>query len=137
MHQRQAAHGAFVGEVGIEGGQLLGQHQALVDDRKGGAGADEEVVEVRLLRRALADGIEHGLEGFLGAVASDEELPERGHGFPGRGTQGIDIDWRNAPAEDGLAVMHHGGFQDCLMFAAGGGILGEEAHGYGVVARRR
>ncbi len=137
MDQGQPAFGAGVGQVRVEGGQLLGQHEPLVDEGAGRAGADVERIEIGDLAGPLTDGAEHPLEGLRGALAADDELAEGGHGVPGRGPQGALHHRGGAPADDGLAVVHDRPLQHRHVVAAAGRIRGEEAHGHGVVPRGR
>src|SRR5207237_4317639 len=120
-------------QIRKERGELLREHQPLVDDGLRRAARDVELVTgcrapplARRAPRALADGEEHALEGVARAASLDEELADRRHRVARHRAEGAWIDGDVAPTEDALAVMHDGGFEDGLLRTTAGGRTGEE-----------
>src|SRR5262249_41291547 len=100
---------AFVEQIGIERGQLLGQEHALVDHRPAGHGADVELLNRLLHRRLLdapADDIEIDLELFFGRAEAvgDHDLLDLGPGRVRLLADDLDVHRYLAPAVDRVAV---------------------------------
>jgi hypothetical protein len=100
---------ALVEQIGIEGGELLGQERALVDHRAARQRADVEVLDGLLdggLLDAAADDVKVGLELLLvdaGAVADHDLLNLRPRRV-GLLADHLDVHRHLAPAIDGVAL---------------------------------
>jgi hypothetical protein len=110
VEDREVGLEAFVQQVGIEGGQLLGQEHALVDDRAAAQGADVEILDRFGLRRPLdapADDVKVQFEllGRDAAVVGDHDLLDLGPVGVGLLAHHLGVHRHLAPAVNGVTEV--------------------------------
>ena len=140
VHQRERALRPRVLQVRVVAQQLRGREHALVDDRAARERRDHEVRAGGQLGHA-ADHVELALERVLVARElrrgrHDELLDVRGEPVGGD-PDVVLLDRDVAPGHDALALGLHRGRQQLLELGAALLLLGQEADGDAVLARRR
>ena len=147
MHQGQGRDDGLVGQVAVEGVQLVRPKQSLVDDGLARQAGDVEVVAVVLGKLRvdgvfddLADDVQLALESILVVrlfAASDEELPDQ-RGHLGRQFPGLtEIHRHVAPSQENLIFLPDSFLDRPLAPPAMFGAPGQEHHAHGVLARFR
>ena len=109
VHHREPALEVVGLEVPVEVGDLLGEHEPLVDNGLRRQARDVKVVAVALRRAhlagALPDHEERPLEGVAVTHARDEELLHHRHRRARHRTDHADVDGHVAPADHLLVVV--------------------------------
>ena len=150
VRQSQGRLGQGIGQILVKGPDLMGEQQALVDNRPRRKRRHVEArqlghaefpgqVRQRVLR-LLADGEDLAFEGVLigrAGAARHDRLADHRHLVEHRLAQARRINRHVAPADQLLALN-----PDEVLELADGGVAGRrisrhEAHGHGVIARRR
>ena len=144
VHHGQAGHEGLLGQVRIEGAELLGVEHALVDHGAAGEAGDVEVAPARQHRAGhpllgqAADHEELALEVHArgrGGTPADEDLPDDRLAGPGGEPQRGVVRGDVAPAEDFLALVRGGLFEDLLAGMAVAVVRGQIEHADAVLAR--
>ena len=117
MIDRKRGFKAFVHQVGVEVGNILRQHHALVDDRPAGHRRDVQRWHLsgqRGFLDAATDDVKLALECFLvhALGVGNQDLFDLGTGRVGLFPQNRRIDGHVAPAVDIVAHPQHFGFND-------------------------
>jgi hypothetical protein len=144
VHEREGRDEQRVGEVVVEGGNLLGEQHPLVDDRPRRQARQVEALGLRHpggahpLLHALADGVEAALERVLvgGAAArGDEDLPDVRHDGARDRAGRLLVHREPAPAEELLPLLADHLLEDALALVLLVHLAREEDHADAVRAR--
>ena len=134
-------------QVAVEGLELAGDEEALVDDAVGGEGGDVEGVLAGEVRGGdgvfddATDDVEAAFEGAVGEVGADggsafrdEALADDGQDAAGAAADGVRVGGDVAPAEEAEAAGGDGVLKEALAPGTLAGVRGEEAHADAVAA---
>ena len=145
VHQGQRRDERRVGQIVVEAGHLIGQQQALVDDRARRQARDVEALRLRHAGRAhqlldaLADDVELALEGVLvvhPAPAPTNTWRISRHCAARQRSGRLGVDGHAAPAEQDLALLADHLLEELLALVALPHLGRQEHHADAVGARR-
>jgi hypothetical protein len=131
-----------IAEVGVVGAQLGGAQEALVDERPGRQGRDEERVladplVVCALLDPAPDDVELAGERLVVAGAPfDEDLAHHGLGLPRQPAERVGADRDVTPAEDAMSLLDHDAHEQLLAAQAQARVARQEDRADGVLADR-